>query len=237
MELPKNEAKILKKARKMIEKGDFRDALPKIEAILADYPDHPDALQAAVDCLCGLGKPEAALRAAGYLWKLTPEDPVVWNNIGYCYSELGFPALAEVFYSKVLEEAPAPYPPEELAIHRANLLSTLMRQDRVPDSLALINRALTDTPTHGVFLYAAARLDYEIATDKCKTYRQDLEPEERAEMLRRALTRLTAAYRTKEAMEFTTLDQGIRDLHAEISRILGAASTTLSRTTTSHGNS
>jgi Tfp pilus assembly protein PilF len=88
----------------------------------------------------GAGEPEVALGLLETAASSTPEDPLVWGNLGTVLAGLGRFAEAEESFRRGLELAP-----EQARLH-FNLGLVLLRQDRPQEAAEALRRTLELDP-------------------------------------------------------------------------------------------
>ncbi len=86
--------------------GDAAAAESRCRSILADHPDHPDALQLMGLILKKKGERESAENYLRQSLKVKHDQPHVWNNLGNLYSEAGDVTAAETAYRVTLNMVP-----------------------------------------------------------------------------------------------------------------------------------
>ncbi|MFZ5467002.1 MAG: tetratricopeptide repeat protein [Pseudomonadota bacterium] len=130
----------------------FEEAEANLRAILAQDPDHPEALNALGYTLAQRNiRLDEAFELVDKALKLSPDNPAILDSMGWVLFRQGKPAEAEGF----LRRAYAREPDGEIAAHLAEVVAALGRRD---EALQLIGEALARDPDRRELLDLQQRL-------------------------------------------------------------------------------
>ncbi|MEW5972364.1 MAG: tetratricopeptide repeat protein [Pseudomonadota bacterium] len=130
----------------------FEEAEANLRAILAQDPDHAEALNALGYTLAQRNiRLDEAFELVDKALKLSPDNPAILDSMGWVLFRQGKPAEAEGF----LRRAYAREPDGEIAAHLAEVVAALGRRD---EALQLIGEALARDPDRRELLDLQQRL-------------------------------------------------------------------------------
>ncbi|TQV63074.1 MAG: tetratricopeptide repeat protein [Halothiobacillaceae bacterium] len=130
----------------------FPEAEADLRAILAQDPNHPEALNALGFTLAQRNiRLDEALELIDKALKLSPENPAILDSMGWVLFRQGKFGEAEPF----LRKAYAREPDGEIAAHLAEVLNALGRRD---EAFKLLDDALAREPGRGELLETQKRL-------------------------------------------------------------------------------
>lgn len=126
--------------------GRLAEAEAIYRAILADKPDHADALHMLGLLAFQCGHHEAAAELIGRGLEIKSDDPYAWNNLGAACRALGRTALAGDCFRKAVEFKP------DYAEAHGNLGGALKAEGRLEEAAASYRRALESDPGNSAAL-------------------------------------------------------------------------------------
>ena len=115
------------RARALLEKRQFSQALAAAEALLAEVPENRDALYLIAVNQRYLGRIPDALATLGRFENLHPEYGRLFQERGHCYRALGEAAAAIIAYQQAVAVNPALLAPAKTVTDGGTLTDALPR--------------------------------------------------------------------------------------------------------------